>query len=132
MGKIISGNRSNPHPGASDAPALIVQGEGVGKPKRTQRNFGLHPSTTIAQAAHGRGHPVPGLDPIAPVRANLDGGKDPPTPAVTYGAGGRDGGARHGVEIGNAILDEAIFCGSARLPGERHHSITGPKVKGSF
>jgi hypothetical protein len=126
------GNRSNPHPGAPDAPALIVQGEGIGKPKRTQRDIAPHSSTTVAQLAHGRGHPVVGLDHMAPVRANLNGGKKTPTPAVTYGAGGRAGGASHGVEIGNAILDEAMFCGSARLPGERHHSVTGPKVKGSF
>ena len=55
MGKIIPGNRSNPHPGASDAPALIVQGEGVGQPKRIQRDFALHPISTTShkrRAAH--------------------------------------------------------------------------------
>jgi hypothetical protein len=141
MGKIIpgtdykswnrTGNRSNPHPGAPQAPDMRVQGAGVGKAKPMQKELGLHPSTTLAQT-QGRAHPVPGVGPMAPVSAYLNGGKDTPTPAVTYGADGRDGGARHGIEIGDAILDEAVFCGSARLPGERHHSVTGPKVKGSL
>lgn len=125
-----TGNRSNPHPGASDAPALIVQGEGVGRPKRTQKEFALHPSSTLAQA-RGRAHPVPGVDPMAPLRADNDRGKPTPRPEVTFGARGPINSscpsrtAHHSPELGDAVLDEAHM--NTRLLGERHHSCCGPK-----
>jgi hypothetical protein len=126
-------NRSNPTPNTPDAPDLIVQGE-VGLPKRTQREYAPHPSTTVAQRQPGgRAHPVPGLDPMAPLRAVNSTGKDTPTPDVTFGAHGRkysapgdaSVGSRHAPEIGDALLAEA-HCNNM-LPGEKHHSMTGKK-----
>jgi len=128
------GNRSHPHPGAPDAPPINVQGEGVGHPKRTQRDLVPHPSMTVAQRQPGgRAHPVPGLDPAAPINACNHTGKDTPTPETTFGAHGptylrpgEDAGCtRHAPELGDAVLDEAHM--SNRLPGERHHSVTGKK-----
>jgi len=127
-------NRSHPFPGGPDAPVLIVQGEGVSPPKRTQTSIVPHPSTTLAQRQPGgRAHPVPGLNPMAPIIASDNRGKDTPTPAVHPGAcgpmfaraGDNSVGARHTPELGDAVLAEAK-CNTL-IGSEKSHSMTGKK-----
>lgn len=125
-------NRSNPTPHAPDAAPMNAQ---VGNtPKRTQREYAPHGSTTIAQRAPGgRGHPIRGIDPMAPLSASNNIGRDTPTPQVHPGAcgpmysmpGDNSVGARHTPELGDALLAEA-HCNTL-IGSEKPHSMTGKK-----
>jgi hypothetical protein len=109
---------------------MTVQGEGVGLPKRTQSGVAPHPSTTAAQRnPGGRAHAVlSGVGPAQPLtNAHSDIGKPTPVPPITYGQGLRraDDGTSYNPAMSDALLDEA-HCNNL-LPGERHHSCSGPK-----
>lgn len=122
------------HDDTPDAPPMKVYGEGAGHPKNTQKSYDPHPSTTTGQRADGgRGHGVlSGVAPVQPVQAYRDGaGKPTHRPechrSMVMKSPAYDKPASHEPELADAILDEAIRSGSATMPGERHHSVTGPK-----
>jgi hypothetical protein len=109
-------------------PAAAITGRD-GLPKCTQKVHFPHPSTTAAQRQPGgRGSPTGAIAPRQPIVANPSTPRPTPTPGITYGAHGPRGERGHAVHVnhdpalGDRILAEGIFSGSARFPGERHHS----------
>jgi hypothetical protein len=122
-------NRSHPTSGTPPAPAIRVQGDGAARPKNhVARDLALHSSVTVAQR-EGLGHPTAGINPMAPLRADDNRGKPTKNPALHDAMHGMDRATNHDPARGDALLAEAA-CNNM-IAGEKSHSITGPKTKGS-
>src|SRR5665213_874931 len=99
-------NRSHPHPGAQDAPALDAH---TGRVPKRPTPVSYHPSVGVDQAAHGRGHAVTKAQgPSHPVRAHGTASKSFPTPAVATGHKATD---HCGPENGKRVMAEGAKGG---------------------
>lgn len=105
--------------------------------KNLQAFSPVHPSM-VGQT--NRGHAVlKSQTPAAPINPAPNVGRPTPAPevhdfAAGRGISGRDtpgqgGIVAHDPRMGDRVLDEVFDAGAVnnKLPGERHHSVTGPK-----